>query len=247
MIRCIGYDASSQLLPNASATEVEHVCVASSTLVTPTAKSALPGTPPKPSEASTTSTAQLWLSDTPTGLADNLQDQSCPPEINKLGRTIARWTPQIANWHISKVTNRCHRSPQQPDQTRQTGSVRVPQLRELPNPRSPLRRETQLGPTRHDHSPLKRGEPVIVALLLVQANQNGQSYDCPSIAALLGVFGETLMAAGRELLPIERAIRSGWEPSEQACQWYHCRTLRPGARSAQRSKAHSGITRHLGS
>ncbi len=38
-------------------------------------------------------------------LADDLQDQSCPPEINKLGRTIARWTPQITNWHISKVTN----------------------------------------------------------------------------------------------------------------------------------------------
>ena len=39
------------------------------------------------------------------GLADDLQDESCPPEINKLGRTIARWTPQITNWHISKVTN----------------------------------------------------------------------------------------------------------------------------------------------
>ncbi|WP_420612458.1 ISL3 family transposase [Candidatus Spongiisocius sp.] len=38
-------------------------------------------------------------------LADDLQHESCPPEINKLGRTIARWTPQIANWHISKVTN----------------------------------------------------------------------------------------------------------------------------------------------
>ena len=38
-------------------------------------------------------------------LADDLQDESCPPEIHKLGRTIARWTPQIANWHISKVTN----------------------------------------------------------------------------------------------------------------------------------------------
>ena len=34
-------------------------------------------------------------------LADDLQDQSCPPEINKLGRTIACWTPQITNWHIS--------------------------------------------------------------------------------------------------------------------------------------------------
>ena len=38
-------------------------------------------------------------------LADDLQDQSCPLEINKLGRTIARWTAQITNWHISKVTN----------------------------------------------------------------------------------------------------------------------------------------------
>ena len=38
-------------------------------------------------------------------LADDLQDQSCPPVIHKLGRTIARWTPQITNWHISKVTN----------------------------------------------------------------------------------------------------------------------------------------------
>ena len=38
-------------------------------------------------------------------LADDLQDESCPPEVNKLGRTIARWCPQITNWHISKVTN----------------------------------------------------------------------------------------------------------------------------------------------
>ena len=88
-------------------------------------------------------------------LADDLQDESCPPEINKLGRTIARWTPQITNWHISKVTNRRHRSPQQPHQTDQTSSVRVTQLRELPNPRPPLRGETQLGPPRIGHSPLK--------------------------------------------------------------------------------------------
>ena len=38
-------------------------------------------------------------------LADDPGDESCPPEIHKLGRTIARWTPQIANWHISNVTN----------------------------------------------------------------------------------------------------------------------------------------------
>ncbi len=108
-------------------------------------------------------------------LADDLQDESCPPEINKLGRTIARWTPQITNWHISKVTNRRHRSPQQPNQTHQTSSVRVTQLRELPNPRPSLRRETQLGPPRDRHSPLKRDEPEKLALhddmLLVATDQ----------------------------------------------------------------------------
>ena len=51
---------------------------------------------------------------------------------------------------------RTHRSPQQPNQTDQTSSLRVTQLRELPNTGPPLRRKTQLGPTRDRHSPLKR-------------------------------------------------------------------------------------------
>ena len=38
-------------------------------------------------------------------LADDLQDRSLPPEINTLGRTIARWATQILNWHHSAVTN----------------------------------------------------------------------------------------------------------------------------------------------
>ncbi len=29
-----------------------------------------------------------------------------PPEINWLGRVIARWSTQITNWHQSRVTNR---------------------------------------------------------------------------------------------------------------------------------------------
>ena len=97
-------------------------------------------------------------------LADDLGDESCPPEINKLGRTIARWTPQITNWHISKVTNRRHRSPQQPHKADQTHRVRVTQLRELPNPGPPICGETQLGPPRIGHSPLKSDEPRIVVL-----------------------------------------------------------------------------------
>ena len=97
-------------------------------------------------------------------LADDLQDDSCPPEINQLGRTISRWCAQITNWHISKVTNRCHRSPQQPHQTRQAGSVRVPQPRELPNTGTPVCGKAQLGPTRIGHSPVKSEEPVMSAL-----------------------------------------------------------------------------------
>jgi len=38
-------------------------------------------------------------------LSGNLQDRSLPPEVNRLGRTIARWATQITNWHHSAVTN----------------------------------------------------------------------------------------------------------------------------------------------
>jgi transposase len=38
-------------------------------------------------------------------LAVDLQDESCPPEINRLGRTIARWATQITNWHRSGLSN----------------------------------------------------------------------------------------------------------------------------------------------
>ena len=87
-----------------SATGVKHACVVSSMLVTPTGRYAPPGTRRKRYEASTIESPALALRYT-LQLADDLQHESCPPEINKLGRTIARWTPQITNWHISKVTN----------------------------------------------------------------------------------------------------------------------------------------------
>ncbi len=38
-------------------------------------------------------------------LATDLQDESCPPEVNQLGRTIARWATQITNWHRSGLSN----------------------------------------------------------------------------------------------------------------------------------------------
>ena len=38
-------------------------------------------------------------------ISRDFQDRSLPPEINRLGRTIARWATQIVNWHLSAMTN----------------------------------------------------------------------------------------------------------------------------------------------
>ena len=38
-------------------------------------------------------------------LGRDLQDDSCPPEIRQLGRTILRWKDQIVAWHRAHVSN----------------------------------------------------------------------------------------------------------------------------------------------
>ncbi|MEP1123960.1 MAG: ISL3 family transposase [Ilumatobacter sp.] len=38
-------------------------------------------------------------------LGIDLQDDSCPPEIRRLGRTITKWRQQIAAWHQARFTN----------------------------------------------------------------------------------------------------------------------------------------------
>ena len=38
-------------------------------------------------------------------LAQDLQHESCPPEVNQLGRTLQTWRPQIVAWHRARVTN----------------------------------------------------------------------------------------------------------------------------------------------
>jgi transposase len=38
-------------------------------------------------------------------LGIDLQDESCPPEIRRLGRTITKWRHQIAAWHQARFTN----------------------------------------------------------------------------------------------------------------------------------------------
>ena len=92
-------------------------------------------------------------------LGHDLQDRSCPTEVRSLGRTLIRWKNQIAAWHRAHVTQRADRSREQPDQADQARRVRVHPLPQLPHPRPALRRQAELGPTRHHHTPLKREEP----------------------------------------------------------------------------------------
>ena len=40
-----------------------------------------------------------------TQLGIDLQDDSCPPEVRRLGRTITRWRHQISAWHRARFTN----------------------------------------------------------------------------------------------------------------------------------------------
>ena len=154
MTRCIGYAASSPLLPRGSATAVEH------------GRGLLDAGDPH-GEVRTAWHAKetvrgIYGIDSPAlalrytlQLADALQHESCPPEINKLGRTIGRWTPQICNWHISKVTSGPTEALNNLIKRIKRAAFGFPQLRELPNPRPPICGETQLGSARIGHSPLK--------------------------------------------------------------------------------------------
>lgn len=38
-------------------------------------------------------------------LADDLQDEEFPPEVQSLGRTLIRWRTQIVNWHRARASN----------------------------------------------------------------------------------------------------------------------------------------------
>jgi transposase len=40
-----------------------------------------------------------------TRLGHDLQDDSCPTEVNRVGRTLVRWRHQIAAWHTGHVSN----------------------------------------------------------------------------------------------------------------------------------------------
>ena len=40
-------------------------------------------------------------------LGEDLQDESSPPEVRSLGRTLLRWKDQIIAWHEAHFTNEC--------------------------------------------------------------------------------------------------------------------------------------------
>ena len=40
-----------------------------------------------------------------TQLGIDLQDDSCPPEVQRFGRTVIRWRHQISAWHRARHTN----------------------------------------------------------------------------------------------------------------------------------------------
>ena len=83
-----------------------------------------------------------------------------PPEVRRLGRTIGRWRDQIVAWHRSHVTN----GPTEAVNNLVKRVKRVAfgfrrfqhyRIRSLLYAGS-----TQLGPTRHHHTPLKSEAPL---------------------------------------------------------------------------------------
>ena len=55
-----------------------------------------------------------------TRLGVDLEDESCPPEVRQLGRTITKWRNEISAWHRAHVSNGPTEAAngQQPDQGR---------------------------------------------------------------------------------------------------------------------------------
>ncbi|MGQ0849648.1 MAG: helix-turn-helix domain-containing protein, partial [Actinomycetota bacterium] len=75
------------------------------------------------------------------------------------GKVQASFVPVAKHYGV-----RAHRGAQQPDQAGQAGGLRL-SASELPDSSIALRREAQLGLTRHGHTPLKPDEPQIHHLI----------------------------------------------------------------------------------
>jgi transposase len=105
-----------------------------------------------------------------TSSPHDLKTARCPLEVRALGRTIARWRDQIVAWHRARVSN----GPTEAVNNLVKRVKRVAfgitnfrnyRIRRCSTP------EAQLGPTRHPHTPLKRGEPPAGILIdMVEGN-----------------------------------------------------------------------------
>ena len=78
-------------------------------------------------------------------LASDLQHESCPPEVNQLGRTLARWHTQITNWHHARYTNAATEAVNNLIKRIKRIGFGFRNFANLPDPGSALRRETELG------------------------------------------------------------------------------------------------------
>lgn len=67
-------------------------------------------------------------------LGIDLQDDSCPPEVQRLGRTIVRWRHQIAALHQARFTNGPTEAINKLVKRIKRVSVRDHELDQLPHP-----------------------------------------------------------------------------------------------------------------
>lgn len=92
-------------------------------------------------------------------LGHDLQQEECPPEIQRLSHTIARWRDQTTASHQAKVCNRPTDGANRLIKRLEGGGVWVPPVLALPDSGLALRRTTELCATRHRLILRKREEP----------------------------------------------------------------------------------------
>lgn len=99
--------------------------------------------------------ADEWVAE----IARDFADPEMPFEVQRLGRTIAKWAGQITAWHRSHVSNGPTEAVNNLAKRIKRGRVRARQLSTSPSPLPALRRQARLDPASHDPT-LKRGEPL---------------------------------------------------------------------------------------
>ena len=86
-------------------------------------------------------------------LGHDLQDESCPVEVRSLGRTLIRWQDQIAAWHRAHVSQRADRSANNLIKRVKRVAFGFTRWRNYRIRVLLYAGRTQLGPTRHHHTP----------------------------------------------------------------------------------------------